>query len=152
MRCAYHTNEEAVATCNVCGKGLCQECANKITPPQCIGCFENNLKAEKSRIIRSLVIAGVISVLLFFFGGSDQTNGLGHILLACLPFGWVALNKITPNIFLFMPIIGWLIYFLLKFVLAMVVGMVALPYSIIKTVVQVKKINEQLAWAEQARI
>lgn len=152
MKCAYHTNQEAVATCNVCGKGLCQKCANLITPPQCLGCFTNNLKAEKTRLIRSIAVAGIISVILCFFGGSDETDLLGHILLACAPFGWIALNKITPSIFLVMPIIGWVIYFILKAVLAMVVGMVALPYTVIKTITRVKGINEQLAWAEQVKM
>jgi hypothetical protein len=34
--------------------------------------------------------------------------------------------------FLFLPLAGWVIYFLLKFMLAYIVGLVALPVGLIK--------------------
>lgn len=49
-------------------------------------------------------------------------------------FGWGALNKITPNIFLFTPIIGWVIYFVVKFVLAIIIGMFVAPFQIAKKI------------------
>ncbi|MCI8947969.1 MAG: hypothetical protein HFI91_13120 [Lachnospiraceae bacterium] len=38
MKCFNHTEREAVATCQKCGKGLCRECAEKHTPCLCDPC------------------------------------------------------------------------------------------------------------------
>lgn len=38
MKCFNHTEREAVATCQKCGKGLCRECAEKYTPCMCDTC------------------------------------------------------------------------------------------------------------------
>nr|WP_321355578.1 hypothetical protein [uncultured Draconibacterium sp.] len=46
--------------------------------------------------------------------------------------GWKALGRVTPQIFLFLPILGWVIYFLIKVVLAMFVGLIAFPVRIIR--------------------
>lgn len=51
-------------------------------------------------------------------------------------FGWKSLNKITPRIFLIMPIIGWVIYFTVKFILAYFVGVVIAPYKIAKMIAE----------------
>ena len=39
MKCFYHEDREAAATCQRCGKGLCRECAAKYTPCLCDECF-----------------------------------------------------------------------------------------------------------------
>ena len=44
-----------------------------------------------------------------------------------------------------MPIIGWIIYFVFKLFISIMVGMVALPYKVIKSIIQIKGINQQLA-------
>lgn len=49
-------------------------------------------------------------------------------------FGWKALNRITPNIFLWMPLMGWVIYFLIKFVLSIIIGMFVAPFQIAKMI------------------
>ena len=33
MECARYSGRPAVATCNLCGKGLCSECAERFSPP-----------------------------------------------------------------------------------------------------------------------
>ena len=52
--------------------------------------------------------------------------------LAGLPCGWHALSAIQPRMFLFLPIIGWVIYFVIKFFLSYCVGLVAMPVQIVK--------------------
>lgn len=55
MKCINHPDRDAVANCKTCGKGLCQECASKITPiPQCIPCFRNDLNLEKTKSLNHL--------------------------------------------------------------------------------------------------
>ncbi|MBR3817309.1 MAG: hypothetical protein IKJ27_11360 [Clostridia bacterium] len=51
-------------------------------------------------------------------------------------FGWKALNRITPRIFLIMPIIGWFFYFTIKFILAYFVGVAIAPYKIAKMIAE----------------
>lgn len=145
MKCAYHIERDAVATCSVCGRGLCQECANKINPPQCLGCFADGLEGQKKEIIKSLVVAAIIAVVVFIIAKDEGAEVPASLLFALAPFGWIALNKITPSFFLFMPIIGWIIYFVFKLFISIMVGMVALPYKVIKSIIQIKGINQQLA-------
>ncbi|MEO9483627.1 MAG: hypothetical protein ABJG47_09290 [Ekhidna sp.] len=41
--------------------------------------------------------------------------------------GWLTLSKITPRIFLILPLIGWVFYFAIKLTLSMWIGVVMLP-------------------------
>ena len=54
---------------------------------------------------------------------------IAAILAVC---GWKTLNMITPNIFLIMPIIGWVIFFLIKGALSLIIGMFVAPFVISK--------------------
>lgn len=38
MKCYHHPDRDAVATCNECGRGLCQECASLYATPFCSDC------------------------------------------------------------------------------------------------------------------
>lgn len=49
-------------------------------------------------------------------------------------FGWQALNKITPDIFLFMSVTGWIIYFCVKGFLSVFLGVFVAPFVIAKKV------------------
>ena len=65
--------------------------------------------------------------------GSKVAMGVGvAYMVIALPFGWRALNRITPDVFLIMPIIGWLIFFLIKGFLSLLIGGFALPFVIVK--------------------
>lgn len=150
MKCAYHNDVDAVATCNICGKALCTTCASQIKPPQCIGCYKDNLAERMNEIKGSLmndILLGIGSAILFpvifYYTGGLSGNIFSIIFSAALvPFGWRFLNKITPNIFLFLPLIGWLIYFGVKFVLSVCVGFIAAPVTIAKRVHDMKKIQQ----------
>lgn len=48
--------------------------------------------------------------------------------------GWKALTFITPDIFLIMPLIGWVVYFMIKGFLSLIVGIFVAPYYISKTI------------------
>jgi len=58
----------------------------------------------------------------------------GIIFLLCVFFGWKALNRIQPGVFLVLPIIGWLIYIGVKFLLSLIVGVFAAPSYIGKSI------------------
>lgn len=78
-----------------------------------------------------------ISIGLFVIGlmlGGDISQAF---MVACVPYGWRILNMITPSFFVWMPWIGWVIYFIVKIALAAVVGVFALAYTWIKCIIRV---------------
>lgn len=152
MKCINHPDRDAVANCKTCGKGLCQECASKITPiPQCIPCFRNDLNLEKNEIIKSLVLSTIVGIIVSALSFSTPSDQDMHIIISLaflgVGFGWSALNKITPQVFLFLPFFGWFIYFIIKFVLSMVIGIFVCPYRLYTGIKRVKAINQQLKYA-----
>lgn len=46
--------------------------------------------------------------------------------------GWKTLTRITPQVFLFLPILEWIFFFMVKTILSLLVGLVAFPVRIIK--------------------
>ena len=152
MKCAYHNNVDAVATCKTCGVGLCSTCARTISPPQCISCYRDNLVNRKKEVKNSLVKEAVFAAMALVVGLIFMTRGgvpLGEIwgsvlLCAGIPMGWNFLNKITPNIFLFLPWIGWLIYFAAKALLSMMVGIFVAPYVVWKKIREMKQLQQAI--------
>jgi len=134
MRCYQHTSLHVTATCGQCGRGLCSDCSSKYTLPLCANCAHALILSEKSDITRSFIASVVLA-----FAALVLSSGLppaGRIFLmysfAGIPWGWRVLTRITPNVFLVMPLIGWLFYFSIKLTLAHWVGMVALPIFVFK--------------------
>ena len=70
----------------------------------------------------------LITLFVNIFNGSPYVMPIAAIIFVF--FGWKALNKITPDIFLFMPIVGWLIYFFVKLLLSVLVGFFVAPFVI----------------------
>ncbi len=80
----------------------------------------------------------VILVLILFSVNVIHSNVVAVILCIALGyFGWKALSRITPNIFLFMPIGGWILYFVIKGALSFVIGVFVAPFVIAKKIVSV---------------
>jgi hypothetical protein len=139
MNCFNHPIENAVATCQDCNKGLCQNCARKFEIPICSTCNNKRIENEKTTIKKELLailfIGGAISI---FFFNSTLFFKLPKFYLFYASFsivaGWRYLNKITPHFFLFLPIIGWIIYFFVKYAISAMIGPFILPYIIYKDV------------------
>lgn len=152
MKCAYHNDKDAVATCNICGKTLCSACASVINPPQCIGCYREGLvsrmyaarRALITDILLGIAVAIFLPVLMSWLGDNNTYGLVVRLLFFGAPFGWRFFNKITPNIFLFMPIIGWVIYFCIKFGLSMTAGIFVAPYTIWKEIKEVKQVQKSI--------
>lgn len=137
MACFYHPNREATAVCNTCGKSLCTECGSLFQPPICVTCASEYADSVKSEMIKSIVI----SVILMVVGVLVTMNPIGF-LLAGIPYGWKVLNRITPAMFLWLPLVGWLIYFLIKLIVAYVIGMVALPVKLYQWITELSKVKK----------
>ena len=117
MKCFYHEDREAAATCQRCGKGLCRECAAKYTPCLCDDCYEA-IQAEnhaqkvaavegrrQSRLERlnftvgDLIVNCVLGAVLFgiLFFASEETHRSTWLSLMpivfCMPAGWRTVSR-----------------------------------------------------------
>ncbi|MBQ5320701.1 MAG: hypothetical protein J6K88_01365 [Oscillospiraceae bacterium] len=83
-----------------------------------------------------IIIVGYILIMGAILAAvqSDHSSIVGITLLVCAVFGWKALNKITPDIFLFMNITGWIIYFGVKGFLSIFIGVFVAPFQIAKMI------------------
>lgn len=77
-------------------------------------------------IIFGIIYAGIVN-------GADAVYGI--MILLCGFFGWRALNRITPDMFLIMSIGKWGIYYLVKGILSVCIGVFVAPYQISKMIV-----------------
>lgn len=143
MRCYEHPNVDVASTCKECGRGLCASCSRAYNIPLCANCARSIITSEKSDITRSLIISLVLAfvALAFTAGAPPAAKVFMMYSFAGIPWGWRVLDRITPNVFLFMPLIGWLIYFGIKLTLASWVGVVALPIFVIKRVVRWRELR-----------
>ena len=103
--------------------------------------MENNTSKFKEFLLSGLGRTTMIAVfyliiwgLVAFFAGIGSSV-IAFILFALMSyFGWKALIKITPDFFLIMPIGGWIIYFIIKGLLAFFVGFFIAPFQIAKMI------------------
>lgn len=147
MNCYEHPIQSAVAQCPDCGKGLCAECASAYSKPICNPCNRSRINAEKSGIIKELVLTYGLGILLGVLFARWTNRGLSfHLMYAIVSYGisiyifpgivpgWKTLTRITPAIFLFMPIIGWMLYFIIKLALSLCLGLVMLPVRTVRNI------------------
>ena len=166
MKCHKHYEMDAVSTCLDCGKTLCPDCTEKYTIPSCDECAYFDFDVEQKSIKKSFILSSVLFVLSFalilFLNFLIQMDEFGFIQVitiglllslwygynvGAIVWGWKALNKITPEIFLFMPIGHWILYFLIKLALSSFVGIFVTPFFIFKYVKRYKKLSELKSYA-----
>ncbi|MDR0714677.1 MAG: hypothetical protein LBF89_10540 [Bacteroidales bacterium] len=142
----YHQpEEETVARCPSCGRAMWPSGSFRHSPPVCGDCYNRGIRrATRWGIARELLItfaAGwTVATLVManhevvFKEGTFHRTGeyvtMFIIISYCISgiiAGWKTLNRITPAVFLFLPMLGWIIYFAIKLVLAFFVGLVMLP-------------------------
>lgn len=126
----------SVNRCTRCGRQLTMEEDSAFNPPTCMNCAREHVATVKSEMIKNIAI----SVVLMIVGFVVIRNPLG-ILLAGIPYGWSALNRITPAMFLWMSWVGWLIYFAIKLVVSYFIGLVALPIKLFQWISEIVKVK-----------
>lgn len=144
MNCINHPSESAVSQCQICGKGLCLNCTNKFSKPICMDCFSVSRQKQKRAVVTEILLtlliglpAGIILDLLVndTYRTPDSFWG-SHFFLMYMGLGivsgWKTLTRMTPQVFLFLPILGWVFYFLVKTIMSLLVGLVAFPVRTIK--------------------
>lgn len=151
MNCFEHPQEVAVGTCIDCGNGMCAVCSQKFDIPICKHCNDQRASLEKKEIIKELVTTFVVGGLLFLLFKSSPSFynrlSLGSVIaLVYISFsivaGWKFLSKITPRIFLFLPIVGWIMYFVIKLFISIMVGPFVLPFQLFRNIKRLKELNE----------
>lgn len=147
MNCYEHPIQPAVAQCSDCGKGLCVECASKYSVPICSKCNRSRINGERGQILKEMFLTFGLGILLGVLFAQWTNEGLSfplvytiisfvipiYIFSGIVP-GWKTLTRITPGVFLFLPIIGWLFYFIIKLGLAITVGIIMLPIRTVRNI------------------
>ncbi len=89
-------------------------------------------------VIAAYVIDVALMAIIGAFAPTETGTVWGIIALiiatAWTIFGWKSLSVIQPNIFLIMPLVGWIIYFVIKGFLSIIVGIFVAPYQIAKII------------------
>ncbi len=157
MNCYNHPTQTAVSQCTDCGKGLCSQCTSMYSIPICNTCNKQRVGKEKRAIIKSwlltlvmgIVVMFILGIFLFTPGAEYKFRYFGYPMLLWISFGivpgWRALNRITPNIFLVLPLLGWVLYFVVKFLLAIAIGWIVLPFKLIKDVTRFIRLQKREA-------
>ena len=102
MKCYYH-GEDAVTTCQKCGKGLCRDCIITLGGQSyCQDCFRQYVEADKADyegIKKRLNIGKILGVIVFvicFTGGLSIIASLIIALwLACCPESISGMHKVN---------------------------------------------------------
>lgn len=146
MNCINHPSESAVSQCQVCSKGLCVDCTSKFSKPICPECFSASRKKRKRAIVTEILltfligfpVAVILDLLVNDTYKTPDSFFESRFFLLCMGLGlvagWKTLTQITPQMFLFLPVLGWVLYFLIKAILSLFVGLVALPVRIIRNI------------------
>lgn len=159
MNCYYHPSTTIVATCQDCKKGLCKSCSDKFNIPICTTCNRKRVSAEMSEILTNfawmigIAIAGLwlchsfIIKELHVQQGGQLTKVFFYIFLfysfVAIVVGWKTLNRLTSNYFLFLPLIGWVIFLGVKLYAATMVGMFVAPFWIVKNIYRLIVLNNR---------
>ncbi len=96
--------------------------------------FKKFLISPVGKLVIIAVSAVIVYGLLMVFLSTRIMFLFIPTLILCGFFGWKALNKITPNIFLVMGIGAWAIYYLVKGLLSIMIGAVISPIVIAKMI------------------
>ncbi len=169
MKCYNHTDREAVATCQRCGKALCKECASKYTPCLCDECFEAIKEDERRRAlqardarknkyqdalidtkteyIKALLCGALISAALILVvedggGLSDMRDYVWVVgCCMCIPFGWSLLTYKSSTLVI-IDTDTYLWAFVFKVVFSVILGAPAFLYQSYKVWSAAKKLSD----------
>lgn len=96
--------------------------------------FKKFLVSQTGKAVVTIVLVIIIFGILIWALQSGTTAVTLITFIVCAYFGWKALNRITPNIFLWMSFTGWAVYFLIKGLLSIFIGAFVAPFQIAKMI------------------
>jgi hypothetical protein len=160
MKCFNHNEMDATATCQECSKGLCVNCSSRFNAMLCESCLLNHNKSVSTQMYTGLAIT--IAILLgftYFIGGMELPNGqtlgfakaiLPSLILAFTYWGWKFMTNHFPSLSMGSGTV-WIMYFMIKFVAALHIGLIVGPYQIYKMLKEINstnKVKSQIASGE----
>ncbi|NHM27196.1 hypothetical protein G7K71_09400 [Desulfofundulus sp. TPOSR] len=97
MKCHVHNDIDAVATCSLCGKGLCSECASIFQPPSCSQCVLSQTREILSYRKRTLIVTAIIGALgaaygIFLEGGFTDALYMAWVFCG-IYWGWTYVRQ-----------------------------------------------------------
>ena len=148
MKCFSHSDLDATATCQGCGKGLCAQCAGRFDATLCEGCLLGHNRAVAIEMYKGLAITIVIMVAGLWFMISNNTQGMsisGYVFSALLPaftyWGWKFISENQALSFIG-NINFWLFYFMFKLIFAYIIGIFVGPYQIYKMISELRTTSQ----------
>ncbi len=138
MKCFNHPETDANGTCQDCGKGLCGNCIARFDFPLCEPCLLSHNSTVSKQLYMGLAITFIIFIGATYFSYFNmfQKEGIGDAMLfggfiAGTYWGWRFLTDHLPSLTMgSYPV--WMIYLMLKFMVALVIGLFVGPYQIFK--------------------
>ena len=160
MNCFNHTDTTSVAMCQGCQKGLCTSCASAYNVPACQICHSNFRNESFKKVSNELLTVSVIAAATMFIiikwvlqdptlsplepDATPESQKLVLFFYAyasvAIVVGWKTLDKLTANYFLFLPIIGWLVYFIIKLQVSCFFGLFYTPIWLFRKIRKLYKI------------
>ncbi len=107
-----------------------------VTPPQGPSGkekFRSFLASNVGYYVMVAVFAVILWGITLLLASSESTFG-GIIALICAVFGWKALNSILPSMTLVLSLPAWGIFYLIKFILSVIIGIFVAPFVLGKWV------------------
>lgn len=80
-----------------------------------------------------VIIFGIGTAAISLVETASTTIGI-IIMLVFAIFGWKTLNRITPDMFLWMSFTGWIIYFCVKGIISIIIGVFVAPFIIARAI------------------
>ena len=99
----------------------------------------NNKKSFFASKAGVIVLSAVLYIILFvafmLIINKMESEALAAVIcLVCAVVGWKTLNKIRPDVFLILPIVGWVVFFVFKGFLSALIGVFVAPYYVAKKI------------------
>ncbi len=89
------------------------------------------------RVIIFVVCYAVVFGLILGASALENPVIVMIVMIPLIIFGWRFINWITPSMFIWMSWTGWLIYFIIKLMVSVLLGAFIVPYHAAKYVLSI---------------
>lgn len=96
--------------------------------------FLSFVASTAGRYVMTVVFALIVWGMLMGLIATRTDEGSIIFFLICGIFGWKALTRIQPSMFLWLNLTGWIIYFMVKGILSCLIGVFVAPFQMGKYV------------------
>lgn len=146
MECFNHPGTQAAGTCSQCGKGLCASCIEQLGSPICKQCLITEFSALKRKYCVELSITAIIFfgvLVLFLFSESKNLEaGLFFAIFVTAAYWGRSAFADPQNVKMSASVYGF--GKILQLFIAVIFGVVIMPFAIFKRIKEIIEINRLL--------